>query len=225
MADDSGSGKDHGAGPVQGVPIVRPTSAGAGPLRAIQGGLSGAGAGAGASPSPVPIQRYDPAEFIVGGRGKNGELEPITFKIHEGYKAEVAKWVDSRRFPYKDKTDLVRHAIVRHLYYLKSMEGEVEGTLHQELAQIDKSTADWRFQNDFMKQIESIAEEVNRCLALPGGKREVDRRLRGYRRRVEATKPGFYKDVYLKMFNDRFGAYMSGLTLIEYTDEDRGDGE
>ena len=173
------------------------------------------------------IIKYDPADFIVGGRGKkNGEMVPVSFKIHEGYRAEGRKWMEAGVFPYKDHSDLVRHAYVRHVrQYLPAMEGEVRGSLLHVLGQIDQETADWRIQNDFVASIEAIADQVGRTLHLPGGKREVTRKLRAFKKQLDKAKPGFYKNVYMKMFDDRFGAYIGQIDLVTYTDNDGGYGE
>lgn len=194
----------------------------------IQGGQYGStlGNSAGATmPGTIITPRYEPAEFIVGGRpksGKGGELEPITFKLHEGYHREIDKWLITRLFPYRDRSDLLRHAVVRHVRdYLPAMEGEVEGTLIHELAQIDQDVAEWRFQNEFIEHIERIAEQVNKTLQMPGGRHEVVRRLRKLKKQIDATKPSFHKNVYLKMFNDRFGAHLAMIALVETTSDDR----
>ncbi len=161
--------------------------------------------------------KYDEAEFLVGGRGVGkGDMESVTFKIHEGYVAEMDKWWKSKKFPYKSMSDIVRHAVVRHVrYFLPALEGEVEGTLIHELTSMDETTARWKFQNMFVRHIESIAEQVNATLAMPDGRMEVERMLRVYQRRLESIKPSYFKRVYEKQFNDRFGVYLSRIVLLD----------
>lgn len=167
--------------------------------------------------------KYDEAEFLVGGRGVGkGEIDSVTFKMHEGYIAECDKWIKSKLFPYKTLTDLVRHAIVRHVrWFLPTLEGEVEGSLLNELAQVDEIVAKWQFQNIFVKHIDNIAEQVNATLQLPNGRQEVARMLGVIKRRIDATRYSFYKGVYEKMFMDRFSAFLPTLpTLIEFKTDD-----
>ena len=153
---------------------------------------------------------YDEAEFLVGGKNKtNAELVPINFRLHEGYYGEIVRWMLTKKFPYRGITDLVRHALVRHLrYFLPALEGEVEGTVIYEMSQIDDKVARWRFRNAFVKQIEEITEEVNITLQMPGGKPEVERMLRGIKNDIDKMKPSYQKGVYQKMFNERFGVYL-----------------
>lgn len=170
------------------------------------------------------LSPYNPAEFLVGDKGKsNAEMVTVTFKIHEGYAAELDKWLASKKFPYRTRTDEVRHAVVRHVRdYLPSLEGEVEGTLIHELSQIDEIVAYWRMQNDFIEHIDRIAEEVTRMLQMPGGLREVERIVRRLKKRIDATKPSYHKGLYQKMFNERFGAYLPKIALAssEYGQDD-----
>lgn len=169
--------------------------------------------------------KYDEAEFLVGRAPKGEQPEREQFKIHAGYAAEIDKWVRSKKFPYETPSDLMRHAVVRHLrYFLPSMEGEVDGSLLHELAQIDEIVVRWKFQNDFVAHLDRIAEQVNLTLQMPGGKREVERMLRDIKRRIDRTRSSFHKGVYQKMFNDRFGGYVNHLTLIEF-EPDGDDGE
>lgn len=177
-------------------------------------------------PGGVGNSKYDEAEFLVGGKGKSpGETVTIPFRLHEGYATEITRWLLSKKFPYRSVTDLVRHAIVRHLrYFLPAMEGEVEGTLLHEMAQIDELVARWRIQNDMMQQIEAVSAEVTRTLQMPNGRQEVERMLRVLRRMIDGTKHGFFKLTYQKMFNDRFGAYLNRIALAKanYGTDDSG---
>lgn len=171
---------------------------------------------------------YDEAEFLVGGKNKsNAELVPISLRLHEGYYSDIVRWILSKKFPYRSVTDLVRHALVRHLrYFLPALEGEVEGTVIHEMAQIDDKVARWRFRNAFVKQIEEITEEVNITLQMPGGRVEVERMLRGLRADIDKMKSSYQKGVYQKMFNERFGAYLqrprSALSRAGFGGDDSG---
>jgi hypothetical protein len=174
-------------------------------------------------PSGIP---YDEAEFLVGGAGsgRHGALEPVNFKLHEGWLAEANNWWRARKFPYKSLSDLFRHAVVRHLkYFLPMLEGTLDDSLLHIMGQIDDQIARWKFNTMFIAQIESIAEQVNQTLAMPGGREECERMLGGLYKKIQKARNGFFKQVYLKLFDDRFGAYIKRIIILEGEIEGRED--
>jgi hypothetical protein len=173
--------------------------------------------------------KYDEAEFLVGGKGTGpGDTVKESFRIHEGYIAEVQRWVQSGIFPYESWSDLYRHAIVRHLtHFLPSVEGEVEGSVLYQLRQIDEVVARETFHLKFTKSIASIANLVRQIIEVPGGKAEVGRMIRTMKKQIDRMRPGFWRSYYESMFMREFSVYLnSGLVVLSAgSDEDGGDGE
>src|ERR1043165_1023548 len=92
--------------------------------------LSGSAAG--------EIPKYSELEFLVGGtKDTHGELKPVYAKIHEGYLADAHEAWHERKFPYRTMSDLVRHAIVRHVKWLWTLERWEKSVLHQ-MALVDE---------------------------------------------------------------------------------------
>lgn len=172
--------------------------------------------------------RYDEAEFLVGGRGTGaGETEKQGFKLHEGYIAEAEQLVKSRCFPYKTMTDLYRHAIVRHVWWLKSLEPDAyEGSVLYQLAQMDEIVAAEEFQVSFIKNIEATRKMVRNVIQIPGGKTHAGRVLRRLKQNIDKMRDSFWKSYYEKMFLEEFGPYLNdGLVLIAINGEDGGEGD
>lgn len=174
--------------------------------------------------------RYKAEEFLVGGRGTGpGDVEKQSFKLHEGYIREADLVMRGGLFPYKTLTDLYRHAIVRHIWWLKSLEPEeIEGSILYQVAQIDELVAEEEFQLRFTKTIENTAKMVRNTIHLPGGRAHVGQVLRRMLSFIKSSKPGYWRSYHEMRFREEFGPYLTdGLTLIDLGagDEGEGDGE
>jgi hypothetical protein len=67
---------------------------------------------------------YNPRDFLVPATNPKSKQppEPMHFKAQQGHAHEVAKIICSKRFPYYETTsDVLRHALQRHLEYLHSL--------------------------------------------------------------------------------------------------------
>ena len=208
-----------------------PGSGGQRPPFTIVPGGTGLGGGLG-GPTPAgnlaPPPKYDEGEFLVGGRGTGpGEVEQQSFRLHEGYIAEAYKLVESGAFVYDSKTDLYRHAVVRHIAWLFSLEPElIEGSAFYQIQQIGEIVAEEERNLRFAKSIDAINAVVQSNLALPGGRRYVSQLLRRMRTKIAKMSEGFWKRHYSKLFEERFSLYIDrGLVLLDPVPGEGGEDE
>jgi hypothetical protein len=185
------------------------------------------------TPGPVSLSvliggrstsKYDEAEFLVGGRGVGGagETEKQSFKLFEGYIAECDRLLKSGLYPYKTLSDLYRHAAVRHVFWLQSLEPEeIEGSVLYQVSQIDDIVAAEEFQIRFCRSIESASKMVRAVIKMPGGKAHAGRVLRRIRDKIDKMRSGFWRSYYEKLFLDEFGLYLNdGLVLLSIEGEE-----
>ena len=89
---------------------------------------------------------YEQQEFLVPARDDKGHYEPRTVRFQPKMVDEMGKYVSGEKFPYREISDLIRHAVQLHLRRLATAEpfisdlGEMESiniiarqtTLHAE---------------------------------------------------------------------------------------------
>lgn len=64
----------------------------------------------------IPLDEID--EFIIPGADQKGRSVTITFNIPPELDRQLDVVMCSRRFPYVNKKDLIRHAVARHVGWL-----------------------------------------------------------------------------------------------------------
>lgn len=174
-----------------------------------------------------PAPKYDQAEFLVGGRGTGpGETSKFTFKVHEGYLAEGERLMRSGLFPYKSFSDMARHAFVRHVTWLQSLEPEeIAGSVLHQLSQIDEIVAEEEFNIRFMANIEATEKMVRRLRKFPNSREHTGKVLRRCYGKIRRMKEGFWKTMYEAMFRESFAEQLSdGLVLVRIEGkEEEGD--
>lgn len=92
--------------------------------------------------SPTPVIRedgtYNPDEFVVPAQDDRGHSTRETIRISNELERDIDVIVQSRKFPYKTRGDLLRHAVVRHLEWLHVLEpGFPKHLLTAHLSQMD----------------------------------------------------------------------------------------
>jgi hypothetical protein len=170
--------------------------------------------------------KYDEAEFLVGGKGTGSQdTDKQSFKLYEGYIAQADRIMRSTLFPYKTLSDLYRHAVVRHIHWLDSLEpDQVQGSVLHQLRQIDEIVAAEEFQVAFISSIERTRKMVRTVIQVPGGKAHAGRVLRRLRKQIDLMASSFWKSYYEKMFLEEFGHYLNDdLVLVAINGQ--GDGE
>ena len=172
--------------------------------------------------------KYDEAEFLVGGRGTGpGETEKFTFKVHEGYLSDAERLMRSGHFPYKSMSDMGRHAFVRHIHWLQSLEPEeIEGSVLHQLGQIDEVVAEEEFNIRFMANIAAIEKMVKGLRKFPGSKDHIGKVLRRCYSKIRKMRSGFWKSMYEQMFMEVFADQLAdGLVLVKIEGKEEGEGE
>lgn len=66
--------------------------------------------------------QHDPEEWLIPSRDSNGGQETLHVRITPLMAKQISIDVQSTRFPYKTNSDLIRHAIWRHLGWLAQFE-------------------------------------------------------------------------------------------------------
>jgi hypothetical protein len=181
--------------------------------------------------STVPSDQIDESEFLAGrkGAGNTGGENPAQhFRIHDGYVAEIAKIMESGKFPqYDTRSDLYVHAIVRHIDWLNSID-DIPGSILAEIHQINEIAKEEVRKLKFSRSIEAISAVIGDVIAMPNGRIEAARMLTVMAGHISRMRQGFWRAHYESLFFELFGPYIleaaakEGVEAIAPTASGRG---
>ena len=152
----------------------------------------------------------DPAEFRVPASDTKGHSARFWFRCIPIMARQVDQLVQAKKFPYRTKGDLLRHALHRHMQWLLTIEPMV--TVSGQVDAILEIMRDEEMSDDFSLVFEKMKERVSQHLA-SGSKREATRLVLTIQKCVTEMPGGFWKDKYKRQLKNNFG------DMLEETDK------
>lgn len=70
--------------------------------------------------------KYDLQEFLVDSSDSKGHSTPLGTRCTYGQVRSVQELLATKKFPYKTTSDLLRHALYRHIEWLCKLEPEIK---------------------------------------------------------------------------------------------------
>ncbi len=152
------------------------------------------------------LERYDPDGFVTPSQDTKGHSAKFWFRAPEGLEAQVGIIMAARRFPYKTASDLYRHALVRHLQWLSTLEPEMKSVMSQVQVVLNLMREE-QFNLEYQGVFEEVSRTVSRYLA-GGHEVEARRVVERCQSEFEAMPEGFWRDQYTGELSRRFGYLM-----------------
>lgn len=86
----------------------------------------------------APDLAYNLDEWIVPANAKNRETERLNVRVSPQIQEAILAWIQSGTVPYKTTSELIRHAIARHLEFLARVipDGPTHNLVHLRAAAI-----------------------------------------------------------------------------------------
>jgi len=150
----------------------------------------------------VEDRTLNPIEFRVPATDTRGHTNRMYFRCQPGHSHQVVVCIESKRYPYRTKGDLLRHAMARHLRWL-----EVLAPIPSVTAEVDAILdimRDEEFNNEFQLVFEKLSERINSHMG-QGAVGEARRLLLQVQGRIGRMPDGYWKDKYHKEIDDRWG--------------------
>ena len=147
----------------------------------------------------------NPEEFRIPSTNPHDHSSRIQCRVQPGHARQIDTILSSKLFPYREKSDLLRHAIYRHLVWLESLlpEGAVPSVVRQVDA-IVEILREEEYYRDFSKIFEDLAEQVNRYQTAKqlGRAQSLIARVMA---KVNQMPDSTWKDEYQTELQQRFG--------------------
>ncbi len=157
-------------------------------------------------PKVVDARTLDPNEFRVAATDNKGHTVRVFFRAQPGHAHELEVIKASKKFPYRTKGDILRHAFVRHLRWLHNLApipsvlAEVDAIL--EIAREEEFAAD--FQLVFEKAGDVVARHLGR-----GSIGEARRFVLKVMEHIDRMPPGYWRDRYKKEAQEKWGGILA----------------
>ncbi len=116
---------------------------------------------------------YDPKEFVVPAGDDKGHSTRMQFRCNPSYARRIDDVTSARRFPYKTCSDLLRHALHRHLEYLAELEPTIPLDMPR-LELVNKIINERRAKMEFTTSLDGLSEAVNDYLKTGARKQAAD---------------------------------------------------
>ena len=144
----------------------------------------------------------DPAQFRVSGTDSKGHFQRVWVNLQpmHVHMADVLS-SNTQRFPYRNRGDLIRHALIRHFHYLERIEkpvNSVTGALDAMNSVLRESEFRLEFENFITKMIKLIEELVDAGDEMAARKLVLD-----VLRKVQTMPEGYWKEKYYKTITDK----------------------
>lgn len=178
---------------------------------------------------PPQQSKYDPEEFIISSTDSKGHNEKFWFRAPGGLDRQIQIVMAAHKFPYKTPSDLLRHALVRHLHWLTTLEPDICSVMGQVQVVIDICREE-QYQQDFNEVFDAVGSTIQRYLS-GGHTGEALRTVARCRDTFMDMPEGFWRDQYMNELMKRFGYLLEGdgavldvgLDTDVNTDIDEGD--
>jgi hypothetical protein len=152
-------------------------------------------------------------EFIIPASDAKGQSAQEWYRCAPGISLNLDIIVQSKRFPYRSKGDIVRHALMKHFRWLDSLE-PVQSVLRELEVIIDILRND-TFQRSIQTAIEKMGDNITQHMGegSMGSSNEARRIIGMIQNRIDKMPDGYWKTRYLKHMKEKWGHVLdTGIT-------------
>jgi len=160
-------------------------------------------------------EEMNSAEFRVGASDLKGHSVPVYFRAPGAFMYQISIILQSGKFPYQAKGEILRHALLRHLKWLgglapvKSVIAEAEAVL--EILREEENA------EMFAGIFEKIASRIAVYLG-NGETGEAVRLVRIIQNRLMEMEAGYWKNKYVTELEQRWGYLLKGAKKASLAD-------
>lgn len=148
------------------------------------------------------MSEINPMDFRISASDTNGHSARHWFRTIPQMARQVDQAVQDKKFPYRTKGDLLRHALHRHMGWL-----EKQGRVTSVSAQVDtiiELMRDEEMNSDFLLVFDKLSERISGHLS-SGSNGEATRLIRMVQDYIKAMPEGYWRDRYQEQMKNKFG--------------------
>jgi len=140
-------------------------------------------------------------DFRLPANDEKGHGVPIHVRVPPSYLKQLEIIVTSKHWPYQTTSDVIRHAIKRHMGWLSTL-APIPSVIHQTNA-INEILVEEGDKSTFLEIIDELAKKIGEAVAAGrlGPARELLARVVG---EIDGMPDGWWKEQYRAEFEKRF---------------------
>lgn len=147
-------------------------------------------------------------DFRVPASDAQGHSVKQFFRCTPGHERQMAKHVTGGKFPYRSKSDLIRHALARHLRWLDDHGDSEIASVTRQVDAILEIVKDDEYYGEFKLAMQRLKERVSIHIA-DGAHNEARRLVMAVQEQVALMPEGFWQDKYEKVLKQEFGSFIN----------------
>jgi len=147
--------------------------------------------------------KYDLQEFLAPGQDDRGASARLTVRIPPAIERELEILVQSRKFPYRTTTDIVRHALYRHSNWLHRLEPDIPrhyNTAMHAILEVVADTQTRTLMQDTFKQLDHMVD----VLVATNDETEAIKMLQAARSKMINLPDSRWKRQWLETFSRKY---------------------
>ena len=167
----------------------------------------------------------DGKHFLIPASDSKGKSAQVQFRVQPSHIRQLEVILQSRRFPYKTLSDMLRHAVVGHLKWLEMQKPDPDSMLWKILA-MDEILKDQEIDATFDKTMAVMDEAIRRHIN--GGDEDRAKALvRDMWSRLQTANDGHLKMSYCRKMRKAYGHLLpkkgEPLSFMDMDDTDDED--
>ena len=147
-------------------------------------------------------KKVDPLEFVIPASDNQGHSNRFWFRGNPQMAREVELMVTGTDFPYRTKGDLLRHAVHRHLKWLREQSRVT--SVSQQVDLMINLMRDEELHADFLTVFEMLSTRISQHVS-NGSEGEAIRLVRMAQDHIGGMPDSYWKDRYLRELEVKFG--------------------
>jgi hypothetical protein len=154
----------------------------------------------------IPLDELD--TFVIPGTDELGRGEHMQFRIPPYLRRQIKIILSSNRFPYLAESNFIRHAIVRHLYWLVELRNTIPKHMLPALAGVLEVCRD----DEMRIYVEQVFERIDSRISFHlsrGDHGEVVRLLNLVKSRMSGVAQSAWQRQFWKHFNEKWSGYLT----------------
>lgn len=160
----------------------------------------------------LPLKELD--EFQIPGSDDKGRKVTVTFNIHPMLDRQLDVLLASRRFPYANKKDFLRHAAARHAAWLLSIRKTIPvhhmSMFEASIELIREDEAGTKMERVFLTLEDRVNDHVAR-----GEQGEALRLISQIHQHLIRLKPSMWKQRFSERFLSQYGMWLRSSKIAE----------
>ncbi len=165
----------------------------------------------------LPLKELD--EFVIPGSDDKGRKVTVTFNIHPNLDRQIDVLLNSKRFPYANRRDLLRHAAARHCAWLLSIRKTVPyhymSMFEADAELIREDEAGMKMERVFL----ALEDRVNDHVA-KGEHGESLRLISQIHQHLLRLKPSLWARRFGERFLSKYGMWLRSTSPAKDADEE-----